>query len=232
LACVLIANAPIKGGVSKSTLSVHLIGWLATRGRTVALVNGDPQRSSTKWVQTALPNVPCFDWFDADTIFDEVPKLVKQYDVVVADGSGNNSEISRSLLSLADVAMLPCKAGQLELDSLDQTIRVLRQVQQVRKGPPEASVILTQVQERFLLTRSRKEQIEAYDVAVASRVMTYRQIYADAPGQGKLVWDMHEEDPRAAVAATEELHAIFAELFGDLARPAPRRHFLRFGSKK
>ncbi len=218
---MLIANAPIKGGVSKSTLSVHLVGWLLDRGLSVALVNGDLQCSSTKWVKSALPDVPCFDWFDADSLFEELPKLAQQFDVVVADGSGNNSEISRSLLSLADIAVLPCKAGQLELDSLDQTIRVLRQVQTVRKGPPDAYVILTQVQERFLLTKAMKEQIEAYDVSVASKVMTYRQIYADAPGQGKLVWQMREEEPRAATAATKELNAIFTELFSD-RKPAKR----------
>lgn len=45
-----IAVLNIKGGSGKSTLATNLAAWLAQCGRHVALVDYDPQESSTAWL--------------------------------------------------------------------------------------------------------------------------------------------------------------------------------------
>ena len=220
LAAMIISVAPIKGGVGKSTVSVHLAAWLAEKGLSTMLLDCDPQESSSRWVEAACPTVRIENVTEADVLFECLPKLAAEVDVVVADGPGNNSEISRALLSWADLALLPCKAGQLELDSLAQTVRVLRQVQALRKGPPDAVVILNQVQERYLLTQTMREHLNGLGVAIAPNALAFRQIYADAPGQGKVVWQMEESEPRAARVASAELFGIFRTLIPDLEGPS------------
>ena len=49
----IIAIANQKGGVGKTTLTVHLAYWLASQGRKTIIVDADPQGNSTAWVRDA-----------------------------------------------------------------------------------------------------------------------------------------------------------------------------------
>jgi chromosome partitioning protein len=50
-----IALANQKGGVGKTTLTVHLALYLARQGRTVAVVDADPQGNTTSWLLEGDP---------------------------------------------------------------------------------------------------------------------------------------------------------------------------------
>ena len=214
---VVVANS--KGGVGKSTLAVHLAGWLHERGHTVTLADCDTQHSSSEWIAEADPAVRTVRLASPDDILNELPTLGQEVDYVIADGPGSNTETSRALLLRADFALVPCKASMLEVRALAQATDVLRQAQDIRGGKPEAKIVLSMVGKNYRLTRDMKEAAAALDLPLARTPVTLRQIYADAPGQGALVWNLGVRGNDAAA----ELESLFAELFPDLpARPKPR----------
>ncbi len=205
---MIIAIANNKGGVGKSTLAVHLAAWLSRKGRSIVLADCDTQQSSSEWARELHDGIRAVTLRDADAILNELPTLNEEAEFVIADGPGSNTETSRALLLRADLAVLPCKASMLEVRALAKVTEVLRQAQDIRGGTPPAVIVLSMVGRHYRLTRDMKDAASALSLAVADTPVTLRQIYADAPGQGAVVWDMKARTTDAA----DELDALFAEI--------------------
>jgi chromosome partitioning protein len=214
---IVIANS--KGGVGKSTIAVHLAAWLHEQGHTVTLADCDTQQSSSEWIKEAIPDVKTVRLSDPDEILDRLPALGEQSDFVVADGPGSNTETSRALLLRADRAIVPCKASMLEVRALAQATNVLRQAQDIRGGSPEAVIVLSMVGKTYRLTQDMKDAAEALELPVAKTALTLKQIYADAPGQGAVVWQLGSRGKEAAA----EVHALFREILPEACAMKSRR---------
>ena len=215
---IVVANS--KGGVGKSTLSVHLAAWLREQGHTVTLADCDTQHSSSDWIAEAVPTVNTVRLADADEILDRLPALGQQSDYVIADGPGSNTETSRALLLRADLALVPCKASMLEVRALAQATNVLRQAQDIRGGQPKAMIVLSMVGKTYRLTQDMKDAAKALELPLARTALTLKQIYADAPGQGAVVWQLGARGREAA----QEVEALFREVLPEArATKASRR---------
>lgn len=210
---IVIANS--KGGVGKSTLAVHLAAWLNQRGHSVTLADCDTQQSSSEWIREACPGVKAVRLDNPDVILNDLPMLRHDADFVVADGPGSQTETSRALLLRADLAIVPCKASMLEVRALAKATEVLRQAQDIRGGSPEALIVLSMVGKNYRLTKDMKDAAAALNLPLAATAMILRQIYADAPGQGAVVWDM---GARAKEAASE-VEELFRELLPSACKP-------------
>ncbi len=187
---MIIAIANSKGGVGKSTLAVHLAAWLHEQGHKVTLADCDTQHSSSEWIHEAVPAIKAVLLANPDIILNELPVLDQDADFVVADGPGSLTETSRALLLRADLGIVPCKASMLEVRALAKATEVLRQAQDIRGGVPNAVIVLSMVGKNYRLTQDMKDAAMALDLPLASKAMTLRQIYADAPGQGAVVWKL------------------------------------------
>src|SRR5208282_3792717 len=203
---IVIANS--KGGVGKSTLAVHLAGWLYKQGHRVTLADCDTQQSSMEWIREAVPEVKAVRLDNPDMILSELPQLDADTDYVIADGPGSQTETSRALLLRADLAIVPAKASMLEVRALAQATEVLRVSQDIRGGLPRAVMVLSMVGKTYRLTADMIDAAAALNLPLASQAMTLRQIYADAPGQGKVVWNMGSR----ARDAANEVTQIFCEI--------------------
>lgn len=211
---IVVANS--KGGVGKSTLAVHLAAWLHKQGHVVTLADCDMQQSSSEWIREAAPGVKTVRLDNPDDILNELPGLAAEADYVVADGPGSQSETSRALLLRGDLAIVPCKASMLEARALTKATDVLKQAQDIRGGEPKAIIVLSMVGKTYRLTQDMRDAAASLKLPLASTAMNLRQVYADAPGQGAVVWDLGARAKEAA----QEVQQLCRELLPETTRSA------------
>jgi chromosome partitioning protein len=214
-ACMLIALANSKGGVGKSTISVHLAVLAHERGRKVALIDADAQESSSRWVKDLGSPFPAHRLQTPDDVIERADEIAHGFDVVIADGPAGLSEVTRALLMVADLALLPCGPSALDLRALQEALRVVRQAHKIRRGSPKACVIPNKLQTGYRLSRELLDAAGRLSVPCLD-ALKLRQAYADAAGQGSVVWRL----PRAE-EATQEFQRLYDQI-SDHEKEIPR----------
>ena len=204
---MVIALSNSKGGVGKSTLAVHLAVSWHEQGRQVALVDADVQGSSSLWLHEAAPQVPVFRLQTPDEVLEQAPPLAAKFERVVIDGPAGLSEVTRAILLVADTALLPCGPSVLDLRAVHEALRVVRQAQQIRHGPPAPVLVPNKLQVQYRLSPELLETAKSRGIPSLSG-LRLRHAYADAAGQGTVVWRL---GPRGEAAAAE-LKNLFEEL--------------------
>ncbi len=204
---MIVALSNSKGGVGKSTLAVHLAVAWQEAGRHVALVDADVQGSSSVWLHEAAPELPVFRLQTPDEVLERTPAIAREFERIVMDGPAGLSEVTRAILLVSDIALLPCGPSALDLRAVQEALRVVRQAQQIRQGPPQALLVPNKLQVQYRLSRELLETAQTFDIPSLPG-LRLRQAYADAAGQGTVVWKL---GPRGEAAALE-LRNLFEEL--------------------
>lgn len=109
-----------------------------------------------------------------------------------------SADDSRTLLLCADLAVVPCKASLLEVRALKQATLALHHARRIRKGRPKAVIVLSMVGQKYRLTQDMRAAAAGLKLPVAKTALTLRQVYADAPGQGVVVWQLGTRAREAA----------------------------------
>jgi chromosome partitioning protein len=205
---MIVALSNSKGGVGKSTLAVHLAVYLKEQGADVILADADVQGSSSVWLHEAMPHLPVARLQTPDEILERVPGLRQNCDFLVVDGPAGLSEVTRAILLMTDLAVLPCGPSVLDLRAANEAIRVVRQAQSIRHGPPQAVLVPNKLQVQYRLSREFLETARSLEIPSTSG-LRLRQAFADAAGQGTVVWRL---GPRGQ-SATNEIKELFDGLF-------------------
>ncbi len=158
-----VAFASRKGGAGKSTLAAHLavhVHWLA---RPCLLIDDDPQGSLTLWnelrAERALPLK-----IVKRGIADIVKKAKRNgFEWILIDTPPNSSVSVVEAIEAATLVVIPCRPGLFDIDAVQETIALARQVR-----TPYAVV--------FNAAPPKRQDVEAQAVTLARRCLAQLEV--------------------------------------------------------
>ena len=121
----IIAVAGRKGGVGKSTIVGNLAGEFVARGRSVVVLDADPQHSVAAWAAQGdglLARCTQKVADGADTLRLRARKTEKDADIVLIDTPPGMPEVGYQAALAADLLLLPCGPSPLDLFALKEAL--------------------------------------------------------------------------------------------------------------
>lgn len=208
-----LAFANQKGGSGKSTGAVHAVDWFARQGISPVLVDADGQQSSSGWLKEL--QLPYRVISDPEVLFDELPKLTDSFDIVIVDGPGNASEVTKALLIRSNLVLIPCRDSMIDLSSTGKIVQFVRQAREIRDGLPVAALYLNAVKDNTILVREAKEVLQSGILPLLTTTLPDRQCIKDAPGQGSTIFRMKGQAAKSAANLYSNLLMEALQLFAE-----------------
>ena len=209
-----LASVGIKGGVAKTSTAVTLATYMHRQGESVALLDADPQGTAARWCEgfgSPFPVVTVDPTDDArGATLDAIGSAFEQAEHVVADCPPSSTETLRSLLGVADLAIVPAGPNVEELHLASTVAAMADQESRHRRGDPvRCAIVLARIDTRTTVGRDALALIGDLGAPVCETVLRQRTAWPEAMSAAIPIFDL---PPSKAAEAIREAEALCAEL--------------------
>ena len=198
----------VKGGAGRSTVSTNLAGELSKQGKTVLIDCDMPQGTSASWFsvrqQAETRQSQLFsENLIADTATDhrELVAKVEQYqdaDYIVLDGPPRIAELTRAILVLADLCLVPVGASKAEIWATSDLLELVKEAKKVK--PVKARMVWTRHRPYTKLAQELHElAAKELGLVALSTSLGFRVSYIQALGEGLTVAELAEPTAKAEI---------------------------------
>jgi chromosome partitioning protein len=160
--------------------------------------------------------IPCQVIQSPDDLLEQLTDLAAGVDFVVVDGPAGLSESTRAILMRADLAVVPVQPSGIDVQSAADAVRLIKQAQSVRNGPPLAVMFLSRAVKGTKLKTEAMQLLGklAPSIKVLKSAIHQKQVIADSSGQSATVWELGGQP---AKDSGKEYDRLFKEIMGALS---------------
>lgn len=196
-----------KGGVGKTTLAVHIAAALALKGRSVLLVDADPQGSALDWAATRQAD-PLFSvvGLPKNNLHKEIPAHAAKYEDVIIDGPPRVNELARAAILASDMVLIPVQPSPYDVWAAKDIVDLLREAAVFKENQICRFVINRKIV-KTAIGRDVVDALSSYSIPVLSSSIAQRVAFAESAGQGSTVV---ENDPTGQAA--DEINELVDEI--------------------
>ena len=179
---ILIANP--KGGSGKTTLSTNIAGYLASRGRRVAMLDLDRQKSATQWLSNRPRHLPGIELMQA-----EAGRDAPIDSLVIDSPAGLHGKNLEHALRLVHKVIVPIAPSAFDIQASRDFLEVLHQEKTVRKGRIFVGVVGMRMDPRTRAALTLEQFLKGLDMPVLA-YLREAQIYVNAAFEGRTLFDL------------------------------------------
>lgn len=210
---MIVVVGGVKGGTGKTTIATNLAVLRAASRKKVLLVDADEQKSTTIWVnQRHMMDIPT-KWatiqLAGKAVYSEVEKMKVDYDDIIIDVGGRETQSLRAAIGVADIFIIPFKPRSLDMWTLENVELVISEMKQANPNLVCVAVVnQADVRgpdnEQTLQILNKCEDIECFP-----NVICMRKSFATASGDGLGVSEMEFIDKKAVQEITDLYEFIY-----------------------
>ena len=204
----------VKGGAGRSTIATNLAGMMASHKR-VALIDCDiPQASAASWASIRQGNMTTATAADHVQLIAEIERLKGEHDLIVIDAPPRIAEITKIILMLSDLCLIPLGASAVEIWATADLLKTIE----------AARAIKSDIDTRIIWNRFRASTKSAQELSQAANEVLgikelknklgYRVAYSEAMARGMTVLEWTDKTARDEMLALgKELEKILKVKF-------------------
>jgi chromosome partitioning protein len=197
----------VKGGTGRSTLATNLAGQLAKQGRTLLVDCDMPQGTSASWAaMREARDVTPTTAANHKELVQVIEAQQAEHDYIVLDGPPRIAEVTRAILLLSDLSLIPIGASAAEVWATSDMLPILEEAEAVK---PDLNVRTVWVRYRGY-TRAAKEISKSAGRELGLKALRtkigFRVAYSDALAAGLTAAETADKNAR------EEIEALTREV--------------------
>ena len=201
----IITIAQQKGGSGKTTLAANLAVAFRRAGKSVAILDTDPQGSLGRWFMNRVERLgdPGMEFSTASAwgVDWECRKLAGSHDVVLIDTPPKADTDLRPALRAADLVLVPVATSHVDLWATEGLLDL------AHREKRQTAIVLNRTRANTRLGTEVAADAAELSASIADATLANRIVYAETLGQGLGA----QEAPRKGPAA-QEVEALAQEV--------------------
>ncbi len=203
----------IKGGSGKTTISTNLCVIKSLEGKKVLFVDADEQLSASSWsehreslgIETPWTTIN----LNGSAVRSQITKLRNDYDEIIIDVGGRDTNSQRAALTVADILVVPFQPRSLDVWTIGKLSILLDAALAIN----DKLVVFGVINRGDVYGNDNEEakQVirDAGNIYCLDEIVFQRKAFSNASSEGKGVVEMAPKDPKAVEEIMNLNHAIY-----------------------
>lgn len=217
---MIIVIGGIKGGSGKTTLATNLTVLRSLKGSKVLLIDADEQRSAYDWackregmnIKTTWSTIQLSGKYANSQIM----KMVDDYEDIIVDAGGRDTTSQRSVLSIADLFIIPFKPRSFDIWTLG-TVKSLISEVRASNSKLKCLSVINQADSRGEDNQQALDILnDCSDFTCFTGSIGHRKSFANAAADGLGVVELKSQDKKATGEIKELYEYIYNTCLTDV----------------
>jgi chromosome partitioning protein len=172
-----------KGGVGKTTSAINIAASLNRKKYKVGFIDADPQGSATQWHAVEDNNAFEITHRPEPLARQDIQELSQKYDYLVIDAPPAIGSITKSILAVTDLSIIPLSPSSLDFWSCKGTLEM---VDEARKENPklDVKILINRRIPGTRIGRQARDWLSEFNLDILDSELCQRVAFIDAMTSG------------------------------------------------